>query len=238
MNKLTQIVFLTGAGISAESGLATFRGNNGLWEGHKIEDVASPQGFIKNPSLVLQFYNERRTKAHHAQPNPGHLAITKIQHHFPNTQVITQNVDELHEKAGNKNVLHLHGKLSEARSSINPNFVIPLGDTEIKIGDKAPDGSQLRPNIVWFGEDVPMIEKAIAWVEKAEMFIIVGTSLNVYPAAGLIYHLPLGAQIHLVDPSEIEEFQPGVFKNYTFKHWKGSSGAQLPLLADDLINLS
>ncbi|MGB1205742.1 MAG: SIR2 family NAD-dependent protein deacylase [Chitinophagales bacterium] len=183
--KRKKIVILTGAGISAESGIQTFRGAGGLWNGHKVEDVASPAGFRKNPTAVLQFYNERRKDAAKAQPNLGHKALVELEKKFDVT-VITQNVDDLHERAGSTNVLHLHGKLSEVRSSKDKNLIYDYKDRPIFVGDKCELGSQLRPNIVWFGEDVPMISKAIQISSKADIFIVIGTSLAVYPAASLI----------------------------------------------------
>lgn len=197
---MQQIVVLTGAGISAESGLKTFRDSGGLWEGHSIDEVASIDGWLKNKEKVLDFYNKRREQAFSAIPNPAHIAIQSLESHFDVT-VITQNVDDLHEKAGSTNVIHLHGLLREARSENDPDVVIDIGGNPIQVGDLASDGSQLRPNIVWFGEPVPMIEMAAGWVRKADIFIVVGTSLAVYPAAGLIHYTKKGIPKYIIDPN-------------------------------------
>jgi NAD-dependent deacetylase len=194
------IVVLTGAGISAESGLATFRAVDGLWEGHDVMEVASPQGWKKNPELVLDFYNQRRKAAREAQPNAAHLALAALEKHAC-VVVVTQNVDDLHERAGSSNVLHLHGKLFESRSTLDPNLVYPMQSDTLLLGEKCEKGSQLRPNIVWFGETVPMMQEAIFLAAKANAMLIVGTSLNVYPAAGLVDYLPEEAPVILVDPS-------------------------------------
>lgn len=193
------LVVLTGAGVSAESGLGTFRGSGGLWENYTIEDVASIAGWYKNPALVLEFYNARRKAAENATPNTGHLALAEMESWF-DVQVITQNVDTLHEKAGSTKVLHLHGRLDEKRSVQDPKL-IQKWNNDLKLGDMAPDGSQWRPNIVWFGEDVPAIQEAIAFVQKADFFAVIGTSLQVYPAAGLVHEVPYHAPCFLVDPS-------------------------------------
>ncbi|MEM8889985.1 MAG: Sir2 family NAD-dependent protein deacetylase [Bacteroidota bacterium] len=183
-----RIVVLTGAGISAESGLSTFRGNGGLWEGHNIQEVASPQGFAKNPDMVLRFYNERRRQGKTAKPNDGHKALVKLEEKYE-VWIVTQNVDDLHEKAGSSNILHLHGELNKARSVTDESYVVEI-EGDIKQGDLAPDGGQLRPHIVWFGEEVPKIEEAIEIMATASLVIIVGTSLVVYPAAGLVHYAP------------------------------------------------
>jgi NAD-dependent deacetylase len=195
-----KIVVLTGAGISAESGIATFRDSNGLWEGHEVMDVASPEGWRRNPELVLNFYNERRKNAHQVKPNPGHLALAHLEENFAVT-IITQNVDDLHERAGSTNVVHLHGKLFESRSTVDENLVYPISGWELKKGDLCEKGSQLRPNIVWFGEMVPMMEVAVAATQQADIFIVVGTSLVVYPAAGLIDYVPRGIPVYVIDPN-------------------------------------
>jgi NAD-dependent deacetylase len=195
-----KIVVLTGAGISAESGIATFRDSNGLWEGHEVMDVASPEGWHRNPELVLNFYNERRKNAHQVKPNPGHLALAHLEENFAVT-IITQNVDDLHERAGSTNVVHLHGKLFESRSTVDENLVYPISGWELKKGDLCEKGSQLRPNIVWFGEMVPMMEVAVAATQQADIFIVVGTSLVVYPAAGLIDYVPRGIPVYVIDPN-------------------------------------
>ncbi len=196
------LVVLTGAGISAESGLTTFRDNGGLWDKYKIEDVATPEAFYKNPALVLEFYNQRRTQLATVKPNPAHYNLAKLQNIF-NVNIITQNVDNLHEQAGSNNVLHLHGELTKVRSSKYENLVYDIGTSEIKIGDKCEKGCQLRPHIVWFGEPVPNIEKAIDIVSVADIFLVIGTSLNVYPAAGLINYVKPGVPKFIIDPNEI-----------------------------------
>jgi len=192
------IIILTGAGISQESGIQTFRDANGLWNNHDIMEVASPQGWIKNPELVLEFYNQRRRQLHEVQPNAAHKAITKLQEHFP-VQVITQNVDDLHERAGNKNVLHLHGELFKVRSEKNPEWIYEW-KKDLHLGDVADDGSQLRPHIVWFGEAVPNMEKAIELARQADIMLIVGTGMQVYPAAGLVQFLTADVPVYYVDP--------------------------------------
>lgn len=193
------IVVFTGAGVSAESGLATFRASDGLWENHRIEDVASPEGWARNPSLVLDFYNQRRSQAKMAEPNPAHLVIQELEQWF-DVQVITQNVDNLHERAGSNKVIHLHGSLFHARGTGRNQAVVEWTD-DILPGDLAEDGSQLRPHIVWFGEAVPMIDPAIEQVMKAEAMVVVGTSLQVYPAASLLQYLPPQHPIFLLDPN-------------------------------------
>ncbi|MDQ3289718.1 MAG: NAD-dependent deacylase [Bacteroidota bacterium] len=195
-----KVVVLTGAGISAESGIATFRDANGLWEGHDVMDVASPEGWRRNPELVLNFYNERRKKAHEVEPNTGHLALAQLEDKYDVT-IITQNVDDLHERAGSTNVVHLHGKLFESRSTIDENLVYPIEGWELKKGDLCEKGSQLRPNIVWFGEMVPMMETAVDEAREADAFMVVGTSLLVYPAAGLIDFVPRGVPVYVIDPN-------------------------------------
>lgn len=186
--------------MSAESGIATFRGTSGLWEGHRVEEVASPEAFKRNPALVLDFYNVRRRKVIGASPNRGHLAITQLSNYYDLT-VVTQNVDDLHERAGTKNILHLHGEIRKARSTANPNYIVDIDGPNLNLGDLCPEGSQLRPHIVWFGESVPMIEKAAVEVGEADILIVVGTSLQVYPAASLIHYMKPGTQLYLVDPN-------------------------------------
>ena len=196
---MKHVVILSGAGISAESGIPTFRASDGLWEGHRIEDVATPEAWERNPKLVLEFYNQRRKTAIEAQPNSGHRAIAEMEAEFKVT-VITQNVDDLHERAGSRNVLHLHGSLFEARSTTNKNLVYPLQDWKMEWGGLCAEGSPLRPNIVWFNEDVPKIEAATRITERAEAFVVVGTSLVVYPAAGLVGFVRAGVPKIVVDP--------------------------------------
>jgi len=197
---MKNVVILTGAGISAESGINTFRDSGGLWEGHDVMQVASPEGWRMNPQLVMDFYNMRRKDALKAEPNAAHRALVELSKHFP-VQIITQNVDDLHERAGSTNVLHLHGKLFESRSTINPRLVYPIEGWELKLGDKCQKGSQLRPNIVWFGEAVPLMDEAVKLTAKADVFIVIGTSLQVYPAAGLLDYVDSDAEIIVIDPN-------------------------------------
>lgn len=198
-NIMMKVVVLTGAGISAESGIATFRDSNGLWEGHDVMEVASPQGWAKNPELVLNFYNERRKAALKAEPNAGHLALAKLEEDFDVT-IVTQNVDNLHEKAGSSNVIHLHGQLFQCRSTADENLVYEMDGWELKLGDVCEKGSQLRPNIVWFGEMVPMMEVAARETYGADIFMVVGTSLVVYPAAGLLDLVADHVPKYVIDP--------------------------------------
>lgn len=197
---MKKIVVLTGAGISAESGLKTFRDSGGLWEEHRIEDVATFNGWQRNPQLVLTFYNERRKQLIKAEPNAAHKALVSLEQKY-DVQIITQNVDDLHERAGSSKVLHLHGELKKIRSTIDDNLVYELEGWELKIGDKCGKGSQLRPHIVWFGEAVPMIQLATEMTELADIFIVIGTSLNVYPAASLIQFVSDKAAMYLIDPN-------------------------------------
>ncbi len=196
---MKNLVVLTGAGISAESGIKTFRDAGGLWEGHDIMEVASPQGFNKNPELVLNFYNKRRKQLLEVKPNKAHKILAELQEQF-NVQIITQNVDDLHERAGNKQVLHLHGELLKVRSTLDENLIYNWGKN-LKIGDLCEKKSQLRPHIVWFGEAVPMMEKAIEITQKATIFVVIGTSMQVYPAASLIQYVPKNTPIFFIDPN-------------------------------------
>ncbi|WP_278350283.1 SIR2 family NAD-dependent protein deacylase [Marinobacter nauticus] len=195
------IVVLTGAGISAESGLSTFRDNGGLWEQHSVYDVATPEAFERNRDLVLRFYNERRRQLRNAQPNPAHRLLAELENRFQVT-VITQNVDDLHERGGSSNVLHLHGELTKARSSAYPDLIYDIGYNDINPGDTCDRGAQLRPHIVWFGEEVPMLDAAAEVVRTADQLLIVGTSLQVYPAAGLVYEVDIDVPITVIDPGE------------------------------------
>lgn len=195
---MKKIVVLTGAGISAESGIKTFRDSDGLWENHRVEDVATPEAWQANPALVLDFYNQRRAQLLQVQPNEGHLELARLEKDFE-VIVITQNVDDLHERAGSSQVLHLHGELRKARSSRYEHLVYPW-DKDIKPGDKCERGAQLRPHIVWFGEAVPMLEKAAQLASLADIFLIVGTSLQVYPAAGLMRFAPPEIPFYYIDP--------------------------------------
>jgi NAD-dependent deacetylase len=226
-----KLVVLTGAGISAESGIKTFRDSDGLWEGHNVMDVATPEGWRKNQALVLDFYNQRRKQLHEVEPNLGHKVLADLEKHFE-VYIITQNVDNLHEKAGSKNVLHLHGELFKVRSVKDKSYIldwkIDLNKTDV---DK--NGFQLRPHIVWFGEDVPALEEALEITQNADFFAVIGTSLQVYPAAGLVEYTPPNIPIYYIDPN------PGTMQNVNNKveiiPLKASEG--LPLLKDKLLNL-
>lgn len=195
---MKNIVVLTGAGISSESGLKTFRDANGLWEGHDVMEVASPQGFYNNPQLVLEFYNQRRRQLSSVYPNQAHLALVELDKHY-NVHIITQNVDDLHERAGSSQVLHLHGELLKARSMASTDDVFDCKN-DIRLGDKCKNGYQIRPHIVWFGEAVPLLEEAINITEKADYLIIIGTSMQVYPAASLIDYAKANTPIFFIDP--------------------------------------
>lgn len=204
---MKKIVVLTGAGMSAESGISTFRDSGGLWEKYPVEQVATPEGYAANPKLVIDFYNDRRKQLLEVEPNLGHKILAELEKDFYIT-VVTQNVDNLHERAGSTNVIHLHGELTKVTSSREPNnpkYIKELApeNFEVKIGDLADDGSQLRPFIVWFGESVPMIETAIDYVEKADIFVIIGTSMNVYPAAGLLNYVNPSVPVYLIDPNPV-----------------------------------
>lgn len=228
MSKQKRIVVFTGAGISAESGIKTFRDSGGLWEEYKIEDVATPEAWQRNPKLVLEFYNQRRKQVMEAKPNRGHLVLAELEKHF-DVQIITQNIDDLHERAGSKKILHLHGQIMKAQSSLDANLVYPLKKSEINFGDKCEKGSQLRPHIVWFGEMVPEMENAIAMMADADIFITVGTSLVVYPAAGLIHYAPATSLNYLVDPGD---FDSSILNN--LKHIKQGASVGLQILMEEL----
>ncbi len=224
-----RIVVLTGAGVSADSGLRTFRDSDGLWEGYDVTQVATPEAFQQNPGLVLRFYNERRKQTMEAHPNEGHLALAKLEKHF-DVQIITQNIDDLHERAGSKNVLHLHGEILKGCSVENPNNTFLL-NKDIELGELAPDGSQIRPFVVWFGEPVPMIETAARMCTQADIFIIVGTSLVVYPAASLIDFVPLHVTTYVVDPNT-----PHIYSSHPIEYISQRGSVGLPQLVDQLIN--
>jgi len=215
-----KLVVLTGAGISAESGIATFRDSGGLWEGHKVEDVATSEGWARNPQLVLDFYNERRKKALDVKPNRGHEILVELESDFDVT-IITQNVDNLHERAGSSHVIHLHGELFESRSTKDSSLIYPITGWELKLGDLCELGSQLRPNIVWFGEAVPMIEVAYIIASTADIFLVVGTSMLVYPAAGLIDYVPSRVKKFVIDPKKTDILH---VPNIEFIVEKGSVG--------------
>ncbi len=195
------LIIFSGAGVSAESGLKTFRDQGGLWEEYRIEDVATPEAWERDQAIVNEFYNRRRKQVMEAQPNEAHKLIAKLQDTF-NVQVITQNIDDLHERAGSKNVLHLHGEIMKVRSTEDPRLIYQLDKWEVKIGDKCEKGSQLRPHIVWFGEAVPEMDRAIQVAEKADLLVVIGTSLNVYPAAGVINYAKPTVMKWLIDPGD------------------------------------
>jgi len=222
---MKKLVVLTGAGISAESGISTFRDSNGLWEGHDVMDVASPEGWHKNKELVLDFYNQRRKQALSAKPNDGHASLADLEKDFEVT-IITQNVDNLHEKAGSSRVLHLHGELFKSRSTVDDSLVYDMNGWELNLGDTCEKGSQLRPHIVWFGEMVPMIEMAVEHVLQADVFMVVGTSMVVYPAAGLINYVKEEIPKFIIDPNMPDTQQQ---KNMYLYEEKGGTG--VPLVA-------
>lgn len=229
-----KIVVLTGAGISAESGIQTFRDADGLWEGHDVMEVASPQGWRKNKELVLDFYNQRRKQLHSVKPNAAHYALAELDQHFE-VCIITQNVDDLHERSGSKRILHLHGELLKARSTMNPSDIQDwTGDITSK--DKCSKGSQMRPHIVWFGEAVPELEKAAAVTSIADVLIIVGTSLQVYPAASLSAYAPKGIPIYYVDPKPQLNHELKRVDNLTIVEEKGTTGVRkvVDLLMQDI----
>lgn len=224
------LVVLSGAGVSAESGLKTFRDSDGLWEEYSIMEVATPEAWARNPELVLRFYNERRIQMRKAEPNAAHKALALLDEHF-NVQVITQNVDDLHERGGSKNVLHLHGELNKARSEKHARFIYEVQGDTINWGDVCERGSQLRPHIVWFGEEVPLIPTAIQLISKAHIVMVIGTSLNVYPAAGLLYHAPYESRKYLIDPAQNDG---SVI--YKLEHIRENAGTAVPQLVEKLIH--
>ena len=199
---MKKLIVLTGSGISSESGIRTFREMGGLWEEYNVEEVASPQAWKNDMELVLRFYNERRKQLLEAEPNQGHYGLVALEDHF-DVQIITQNVDDLHERAGSRKVLHLHGELRRARSTNDPGLIYDIDGWELKTGDKCEKGSQLRPHVVWFGEPVPAMEQAIGLTRPADIFVVIGTSLVVYPAAGLLDFVPDSVPIYLIDPNDV-----------------------------------
>lgn len=224
-----KLVVFTGAGISAESGIKTFRDSGGLWEEFDINEVATPQAWAKNQPLVLDFYNKRRKQVLEAQPNKAHYTLVELEQKY-DVQIITQNIDDLHERAGSKKVLHLHGEITKSRSSIDESLVYKIKGEEIKLGDLCEKGSQLRPHIVWFGEAVPLMETANIIAEKADVFMVIGTSMAVYPAAGIIDYSPQQIPKYLIDPSDIKV---NGIANLTVIKEKASIG--VPKLALDLL---
>lgn len=232
MQTKKRVIVLSGAGMSAESGLKTFRGAGGLWEGYRVEEVATPEAWEEDPELVLRFYNERRQQLRQVQPNAGHAALCRLEIGYE-VQIITQNVDDLHERAGSSDVLHLHGQLMQARSTEDSQCIYELGDQDIAIGDLCALGSQLRPNIVWFGEMVPAISTAAEMVRQADILIVVGTSLAVYPAAGLVYDAPQQALRYYIDPQPAEV--PGLGD---FEVISENAARALPELVERLLDLT
>ncbi|MCW5517092.1 SIR2 family NAD-dependent protein deacylase [Muriicola sp. Z0-33] len=227
---MKNIVVLTGAGASADSGISTFRDADGLWEGHDVMEVASPLGFARNPELVLDFYNQRRRQLLEVQPNKGHYALVELEKHHK-VSIITQNVDDLHERAGSSNVLHLHGELLKVRSTKNASLVLNWTN-DLHIGDTDDDGHQLRPHIVWFGEEVPLLPKAAQITQSADILIIIGTSMQVYPAAGLVNYAPYNSSIHFIDP------RPSIgendFRDLSIIAERAAIG--VPMLVSDILN--
>ena len=226
---MKKIVVLTGAGISAESGLKTFRDSDGLWEGYNIEDVATPGAWRRNPKLVQDFYNERRKNVLEAQPNAAHYALAKLEEKYDVT-IITQNIDDLHERGGSTKVVHLHGIITRSQSSKNPNLTYAMEGWEIKMGELCELGSQLRAHVVWFGEDVPMIETAAQICTQADLFILVGSSLAVYPAAGLVNYVPRSVTKYIVDPKI-----PELSHNNNFIKIEQKATVGVPALVNQLL---
>ena len=229
---MKKLVMLTGAGMSAESGIKTFRDSGGLWEQYKVEDVASIEAWYRNPELVQRFYNERRRQLEKAVPNAGHAGLVELEKLF-DVHIITQNVDDLHERAGSTSVLHLHGLLTQARSSKNPDQIIDIGYRDILSGETAPDGSPLRPNIVWFGEAVPAMEQAADIASRADLFAVIGTSLNVYPAAGLIHYVASLTPVFLIDPKPVT-----VYTNHKVDYITEGAGKGIAILTQKLKTLA
>lgn len=217
-----KLVVLSGAGMSQESGIRTFRDMGGLWEEYDVMEVATPEAWRRNPELVMRFYNDRRKQLYECEPNAGHLGLVDLEHDFE-VQIITQNVDDLHERAGSKNVLHLHGELKKARSSVDESLVYDIDGWELKFGQKCAKGSQLRPHIVWFGEAVPAMEDAIPIVESADILVVIGTSLNVYPAAGLVNYAKKGTPIFVIDPERPDLY----IRNVIYIQEKAGKGVEL-----------
>lgn len=226
---MKNLVILSGAGMSAESGVKTFRDNDGLWQNYKVEEVASPIAWHRDPELVLEFYNQRRKQLFEVEPNDGHRALVRLEDKY-NVRIVTQNVDDLHERAGSSNVMHLHGELKKSRSTIDPNLIYIMDHWELKLGDKCEKGSQLRPHIVWFGEAVDMIGPAAEVVSTADILIIVGTSMVVYPAAGLVNYVSDEVEKYYVDPQAF--MVPGVSN---LKVIKEKAGIGLPQLVNKLL---
>jgi len=226
---MKKIVVLTGAGMSAESGVKTFRDDNGLWRNFRFEDVASPIAWKNDPELVLEFYNQRRKQLFEVDPNAGHNALVRLEKNY-NVQIVTQNVDDLHERAGSTQVLHLHGELKKARSTVDPELIYSLENWELKIGDVCEKGSQLRPHVVWFGEPVETIGQAVEIVSEAQILIVIGTSLVVYPAAGLISYVKDDVPKYYIDPKAYQV--PGIMNLEVIRK---TAGEGVPMLVDQLL---
>jgi NAD-dependent deacetylase len=217
-----KLVILSGAGMSQESGIRTFRDMGGLWEEYDVAEVATPEAWARNPELVMRFYNDRRKQLYECEPNMGHRGLADLENDF-NVQIITQNVDDLHERAGSSKVLHLHGELKKARSSVDESLIYDIDGWELKFGQKCAKGSQLRPHIVWFGEAVPAMEEAIPMVESSDILVVIGTSLNVYPAAGLVHYVAKGTPIYVIDPE-----RPQVYiRNVAYIQEKAGRGVEI-----------
>lgn len=225
---MKKLVILTGAGMSAESGIRTFRDSGGLWEQYRVEDVASIDAWHRNPDLVQRFYNERRRQLEKVEPNAGHTGLAALEKLF-DVNIITQNVDNLHERAGSTKVLHLHGQLTQARSSLNPAMITDIGYRDILPGEKAADGTPLRPNIVWFGEAVPAMEKAADIASYADIFAVIGTSLNVYPAAGLIHYVAMITPLFIIDPKPVT-----IYSDHTIDYIAEGAGRGVAILKEKL----
>lgn len=226
---LQRVVVISGAGISAESGLKTFRGDDGLWEGHRVEEVATPAAWAADPARVLRFYNERRNQVRAAEPNAAHRALAELERGY-HVDIVTQNVDDLHERAGSSRVLHLHGEIMLARSAIDPGTLVPLGDRDIALGDCCPHGGQLRPHVVWFGEDVPAMQPAAELVSQADILLCVGTSLQVYPAASLVFLASDEARRIVIDPQI-----PETISRTTFECFAKPASEGVPLIVAELL---
>lgn len=227
MTKKKHLVVLSGAGMSADSGVSTFRDSDGLWEKHRIEDICTPQALKRNPKLVLEFYNARRRQLGHVEPNAGHRAVAELESYF-DVSVITQNVDNLHERAGSSRIVHLHGELTKCRSVCDDSKIFDI-QGDIQLGDTAPDGGQLRPHIVFFGEAVPEFDRAVEIMMRADVVVIVGTSLVVYPAASLVNYVARNVPIYVVDPSTVSISRSGV----TYIRQRAAIG--MPMLVEELI---
>ena len=220
-----RIVVFSGAGVSAESGLRTFRDGDGLWEEYRIEDVATPEAWARDPETVLRFYDMRREQVVAAVPNAAHHAIASLEQAY-HVDVVTQNIDDLHERAGSTRVMHLHGEILKVRSTADPTYVTTLNRTSLRLGDQCPLGSQLRPHIVWFGEEVPLLGEAATLVEQADVLAVVGSSLQVWPAAGLVHDAPAWAQVHVVDPKEVGATGSRI------RHWRENASTGIPMLVE------